>query len=295
MELLKILIGKPKIGMSLYTYGADLKRDRMSVKECIEHAAGLGVEGIELVDKQHIPNYPHQSVYDLQELRDYIESFGMKVSCYSTYCDTMVKSGHWATEEEQMAMIEEDIAEAKVLGAKVVRFFVVPGDPQILSKLLRGHTYEKFHEYFLKENIKIVKKVLPVLKEYKVKWGDEVHAPRPPKSFVTLAKAIDDEYYGLIPDFSAWQTKGFPTEFGMSSFNLLREIMPYTVHVHAKAHVFDDKGEEPNTPYDRLITIISECGFNGYISAEYEGWWFGTYIDSKKIAKTHVKLIQRYI
>jgi len=41
---------KPKVGMSLYTYGADIRRSRMTVREAIEHAASLGVEGIEFVD-----------------------------------------------------------------------------------------------------------------------------------------------------------------------------------------------------------------------------------------------------
>ena len=71
--------------------------------------------------------------------------------------------------------------------------------------------------------------------------------------------------------------------------------MPYAVHVHAKAHSFNEKGEEMNTPYDKLIPIIRESGFDGYISAEFEGWWDGTDFDSRKIAETHVKLIRRYL
>ena len=55
-------MGKPKVGISLYTYGANLRAGKMTVKECIDHAASLGVEGIELVDKQHIPNYLKKNI-----------------------------------------------------------------------------------------------------------------------------------------------------------------------------------------------------------------------------------------
>ena len=81
------MVSKPKIGISLYTYGADIFSRRMSVKEAIDHAASLDIEGIEIVSKQHVPNYPYQSVYDLHELKDYIQSYGLKISCYSTHVE----------------------------------------------------------------------------------------------------------------------------------------------------------------------------------------------------------------
>ena len=137
--------------------------------------------------------------------------------------------------------------------------------------------------------------VLPTLKKCGVKWGMEIHAPMPPEIYIKIAKEVDDPYFTLVPDFSAWQTKGLPTEYGMSSLDLLREAMPYASHVHGKAHVFNEDGVEPNTPYDQLVPIISSSGFDGYISAEFEGWFSGMDFDSKKIAKIHVDLIRRYL
>ena len=81
----------------------------------------------------------------------------------------------------------------------------------------------------------------------------------------------------------------------MSSLDLLRKAMTYAVHVHAKAHNFNKKGEEVGAPYDKLIPIIKESGFDGYISAEYEGWILQPNVDSKKIAETHVNLIRKYL
>jgi hypothetical protein len=118
----------------------------------------------------------------------------------------------------------------------------------------------------------------------------------PPEIYIRIAKEVDDAYFTLVPDFSAWQTKGLhPGAARASSLDLLREAMPYTSHVHAKAHFFNEEGVEPGTPYDQLVPIISQSDFDGYISAEFEGWWGGMDFDSKKIAETHVNLIRRYL
>ena len=121
---MKNLVSKAKIGISLYSYGADIFSRRMTVREAIEHAASLDVEGIEIVSKQHIPNYPYPSVYDLEDLRDYIESFGMLVSCYSTHVEEEIRHDRDATWDELIKMVKDHIAEAHIMGAKVVRPYI---------------------------------------------------------------------------------------------------------------------------------------------------------------------------
>ena len=281
---------RPKVGMSLYTYGADIRRGRMSVREAIEHAASLGVEGIEFVDKQHIPNYPNPSVYDLRELRDYVESLGMKVSCYSTYVDRAIRSDREATEEEMVRMIREQIAVASVLGAEVYR-------PAIFPKRRADLTPESAFEAHAREMAGMARQVIPELRRYNVKWGSEIHAPMPPEALLNFAKQVNDEYVGLVPDFSVWQTtQALETHVaGGASMESLRAVMPYTIHVHAKAHGFDEDGEEVNTPYREILAVIKESGYDGYISSEFEGWWEGEDFDSRKIAETHVNLIRRYL
>ena len=127
------MASKPKVSISLYTYGWDLKTRKMTIKECVEHAASLDVDGIEIVDKLHLLNYPNQSVYDLRELRDYVESFGMKILCYSTYVDNMIRSDRMATYEEAYKQVLDDIAEADILGAKIYR----PATREDLENLIK--------------------------------------------------------------------------------------------------------------------------------------------------------------
>lgn len=279
---MKNLSSKAKIGISLYSYGADIFSRRMTVREAIEHAASLGVEGIEIVSKQHIPNYPNPSVYDLEDLRDYIESFGMLVSCYSTHVEEEIRHDRDATWGELIKMVKDHIAEAHLVGAKVVRPYIA----QTESAASVNDWAEKI--------IKVIREVLPLLRKYDLKWGTEIHSPMPPASIIHIINSVNEKDVGLVPDFSAWQTKGLPGETGGGTLEEFRTAMPIAVHVHAKAHEFDEKGEEPFTPYKDLLTIIKESNYDGYISAEFEGWWMRD-ADSKKTVKTHVDLLRRYL
>jgi len=65
--------------------------------------------------------------------------------------------------------------------------------------------------------------------------------------------------------------------------------------IDAKAHMFDANGEEPNTPFGKLTPITEDSGFNGYISAEFEGRRLGDFSHSRKIVETHVNLIRKYL
>ena len=49
------------------------------------------------------------------------------------------------------------------------------------------------------------------------------------------------------------------------------ELMPYAKAVSAKAYKFDNKGNCVETDYDKMLKIVKEAGFRGYIGIEYEG------------------------
>jgi len=272
----------PKVGISLYTYGADLFSRRMTVKQAIDHAASLNVEGIEIVSKQHVPNYPYPSVLDLEELRDYIQDYGIAISCYSTHVEEEVHYDRLLNWDELVRQVKSHIAEAHFMGSKVVRPYI--------AQTTKAPSVQEWADKI----IKVIAEVKPLLKKYGMKWGTEIHSPMPPDAIIYIIKSVKDPDVGLVPDFSAWQTKGLPGETGGGTIKNFKEAMPLAVHIHAKAHEFDAKGEEPNTPYKELLTIIKESNYDGYISAEFEGWWMKDY-DSRKIAKTHVELLRRYL
>ena len=276
------MVSGPKIGISLYTYGADIFSRRMTIKEAIDHAASLDIEGIELVSKQHFPNYPYQTVFDLHEIKDYIGSYGLPVSCYSTHVEEETRWDRLATHEELVNIVKNHIVEAAAVGAEVVRPYI--------AQTARAAKVQDWADKI----VSVIREVLPTLRKYNLKWGTEIHSPMPPDSIIYIINSINEPDVGLVPDFSAWQTKGLPGETGGGTLKNFKDAMPLAVHIHAKAHEFDKNGEEPFTPYKDLLSIVKQSNYEGHISAEFEGWWMKDH-DSREIAKTHVNLLKRYL
>jgi sugar phosphate isomerase/epimerase len=65
--------------------------------------------------------------------------------------------------------------------------------------------------------------------------------------------------------------------------------MPYAKGVSAKTHDFNDAGNEVNTDFERILKIVKNAGYRGYIGIEYEGRETGE-IEGIKLTK---KLLQR--
>ena len=49
------------------------------------------------------------------------------------------------------------------------------------------------------------------------------------------------------------------------------DLMPFAKGVSAKSHDFDVEGNEVNTDYYRMLKVVIDSGYTGYIGIEYEG------------------------
>lgn len=78
-----------------------------------------------------------------------------------------------------------------------------------------------------------------------------------------VMKAVDLENCGTLPDFQNF--KDYDPYLGVE------EMMPWAKIVCAKSKAFDDKGNEVNVDYRRMLKIVKDSGFRGYIGIEFEG------------------------
>ena len=51
----------------------------------------------------------------------------------------------------------------------------------------------------------------------------------------------------------------------------MAKLAPYIYHVHAKFYEMMDDAHEYSIPYEKIIPVLSEGGYSGYLSSEYEG------------------------
>ncbi len=75
---------------------------------------------------------------------------------------------------------------------------------------------------------------------------------------------------GTLPDFGNFILDR-KTGDSYDRYKGTQELMPYAKGVSAKTHDFDDDGNEINTDYVRMLDIVKDAGYHGYIGIEYEG------------------------
>lgn len=73
---------------------------------------------------------------------------------------------------------------------------------------------------------------------------------------------------GTLPDFGNFRvsrTENYDIYLG------IEELMPLARGVSAKSHDFDEAGNETAKDFYRILKIVKDAGFRGYIGIEYEG------------------------
>jgi L-ribulose-5-phosphate 3-epimerase len=73
---------------------------------------------------------------------------------------------------------------------------------------------------------------------------------------------------GTLPDFGNFRL-GPNEEY--DRYQGVKELMPYAKGVSAKSHEFDDEGNEVRTDYAKMMKIVLDAGYHGYVGIEWEG------------------------
>lgn len=262
-----------KLGMSLYSFGADFHAGNIDVYNAIRKAAEIGCDGVEIIAEQHIPGWPNPSLDDLTEIRELVASLGMEIFCFSCYFGKDIRSNRAQTFDEMVHNARRMIALTAYLGAKVMR--------------------PAFNAEPVSQLTELVSAVLPTLEKYGVIWGVELHAPHPPSYYLEALETVESPWFRLVPDFSCWQGPNAPGQIQTNALSTFEPLLKYTVHCHAKAHMFDANGDEPNTPYKELLGMLRDDGFKGSVAGEYEGWIIG-YQPSEQPVRTLFNLLEKH-
>ncbi len=76
---------------------------------------------------------------------------------------------------------------------------------------------------------------------------------------------------GVLPDFGNFIIDRKPGGEKYDLYQGMKELMPLAKGVSAKSHDFDEEGNETTKDFYRLLKIVKDSGFRGYIGIEYEG------------------------
>ena len=78
---------------------------------------------------------------------------------------------------------------------------------------------------------------------------------------------------GTLPDFGNFMMGNWGDENApwYDRYLGVEELMPFAKAVSAKSHEFDAQGNEVRTDYERMMKIVLNAGYSGYVGIEWEG------------------------
>ena len=83
-----------------------------------------------------------------------------------------------------------------------------------------------------------------------------------------VMKRVDRPNVGTLPDFGNFSLGGGKW---YDRYQGVEELMPFAKAVSAKSHEFDDDGNEVRTDYPRMMKLVRDAGYTGYVGIEWEG------------------------
>jgi sugar phosphate isomerase/epimerase len=84
----------------------------------------------------------------------------------------------------------------------------------------------------------------------------------------SVMRTVDHPRCGTLPDFGNFRIS---EDESYDRYQGVAELMPYAKAVSAKSHVFDEQGDESEIDYARMMRIVLDAGYRGYVGIEYEG------------------------
>jgi sugar phosphate isomerase/epimerase len=84
----------------------------------------------------------------------------------------------------------------------------------------------------------------------------------------SVIRKVDLPNCGTLPDFGNFH---LGDDKWYDRYQGVKELMPFAKAVSAKSHDFDEAGNETHTDYARMMRIVLEAGYQGYVGIEYEG------------------------
>lgn len=78
-----------------------------------------------------------------------------------------------------------------------------------------------------------------------------------------VMRLVGHQRCGTLPDFGNF--------YEYDRYQGVAEMMPFAKAVSAKSHDFDRQGREAGIDYERMMRLVLDAGYRGWVGVEYEG------------------------
>jgi sugar phosphate isomerase/epimerase len=290
-------------GVTLYSFQQEYYLGQMSLEDCVAKSAEFGAYGIEILSEQMLPGFPNYSdaVYD--QWHELMRKYGTTPTCHDMFYDSKRFKGQIMPDEEAIESLKIDLKHASRLGCRCIRV-IVTTPPQVVASciefaeevgvrmLLEIHSPFHFDHEHIQKHFAVYERSGSTYVGFMPDMGIFVERfPRvisdrflrdgaTPSQVDRILQTYDDggdlhklpelieAQGGNAKDIGLARMAG---HFVYSDPRRLLDFMPWIHHVHGKFYDMTADCIEPSIPYDKVIPVLAEGGYDGFISAEYEG------------------------
>jgi sugar phosphate isomerase/epimerase len=292
-----------KRGVSLYSFQQEYYLGQMTLEQCIAKCAELGANGIEIVSEMMLPGFPKYGPEVYSQWHGMMERYGTTPTCHDMFYDSKRFKGQLMSDDEAVESLSIDLRHAKKLGCFCIRVLVLTpiavmerciplAEVLGVKMLLEIHSPWHLDHEFIQKHFEMYKRSGSKFVGFMPDMGIFV------KSF---PRVITDRYLrdGATPhlverilagsdnhdDLSALpgeiESRGGTAKdialarmaghYVYSNPRRMLDFMPWIGHIHGKFYDMTAECIEPSIPYEDVLPVLAEGGYQGYISAEYEG------------------------
>ena len=298
-----------RLGTTIYSFTNEYHSRRYTLDQLIAKVAEYNLgPGVELVGFSHVRGFPVVTDEFADRLKALLAQHGLEPSCLGINADVQIRRDHRMTEDENYAYHVPQIEAAAKLGFPVVRYQLGAG-PEVIRRL--APLAEKLNVKLGLEIHAPERVDTPEVLAYREMYAQVgspylgfipdfgACARRLPPSFAANFRRLGIPEKFIQIAHEAWDAPGTRQErigayierekqAGATQFEIGKmflifavldkmepkkwlEVMPQVVHIHGKCYDFDESGSEVAIPYEEILPVFRDNGYNGFMSTEWEG------------------------
>ncbi len=233
-----------KLSCSSWSYHRTIAAGKLDQKGWIEKCAReLKLDGVELLDA----HFPSTEASYLKELKKMIIDRGLTIACVSV-------SNHFTGAEERerrenVDKVKQWVDIANYFGAPILRIFA-----GVAEELSQPEIWDKV--------IKCLRECADYAEGKGIVLGLENHGGFSADEVLRMVNETGSDWLRLTLD-----TGNFPSQ----PYESIRKTAHLAVIVHAKLYELDEEGREKKLDYEKILPILAERNYLGFLSIEFEG------------------------
>lgn len=326
---------KIKRGVSLYSYQQEYYLRQMNLEDCIKAVADMGADGIEIISEAMIENFPNPSDEWIAQWFALLKKYNCIPTCYDAFMDGRIRGEEMISDDEAVQQMERDIKLAKKMGFATIRVLcavplriierALPLAEKLDIKLgIEVHSPFKLATPWLEEYIDFIKRtgtkhfgIIPdfgifVKRPVRILVRKHIRAGATPAIVEYICECYENsvDFDKMMANVNTMNPNAEDLFWADEAYHytycdpqLLAQYVPYIIHIHGKMYEMTlENGEwdEYSIPNEKIIKVLQDSGWEGYINTEYEGQrhyhdMADFDINSVEQVKHHHEMLARYL